>query len=350
MTLSLSRLPRLDIGVADLMNRFAARQEPFNIDLTQTIEGPCPVLSLRPAPAGIGPAKMVVVAIKTDAGRFSIYLDPACLDLICDHVLPGWRQENLPLDWRAVCVLATAVTAAGMDGLHPTYGEVAFSDCRSLAETPCAMSWRLTLGETDFPAWLRIDEADPAQLWRAMPSGGLSHPPARLPYHAFPLHLTAHGASCLRADLAGLCLGDVLLVAGPASAGVPVTGHIPAIARLMGHLGPDGRLSVATLVKGSFTMTDQPQTDDDWTEASAPDTGQDHLGDLPVKLDFQLHSCTIRLQELAALGPGSSLDLGADLTGPVRIRADGRTVGFGRLVGIGDRVGVQIERWQLSDD
>jgi flagellar motor switch/type III secretory pathway protein FliN len=51
------------------------------------------------------------------------------------------------------------------------------------------------------------------------------------------------------------------------------------------------------------------------------------------------------LSEISSIAPGAILDLGLDLSDPIVIRINEKAVGTGRLIQIGDRVGIQIERW-----
>jgi flagellar motor switch/type III secretory pathway protein FliN len=50
---------------------------------------------------------------------------------------------------------------------------------------------------------------------------------------------------------------------------------------------------------------------------------------------------------LAALGPGHILDTTASLDAPVTIKAGGKAVGKGRLVEVGDTLGVLIVSLEL---
>jgi type III secretion protein Q len=52
--------------------------------------------------------------------------------------------------------------------------------------------------------------------------------------------------------------------------------------------------------------------------------------------------------ELAALAPGHTLETAASLDAPVTLKANGRAVGKGRLVEVGDRLGVMIVSLSLS--
>ena len=81
-------------------------------------------------------------------------------------------------------------------------------------------------------------------------------------------------------------------------------------------------------------------------EAQAPDGG---LSQVPVDLDglemtvsFELGRQLMTVAEIAALTPGYTFALAADLTAPVQLRVNGQILGSGRLVDVGGALGVQL--------
>ena len=73
------------------------------------------------------------------------------------------------------------------------------------------------------------------------------------------------------------------------------------------------------------------------TEFSDPD-----LDDLPVRLVFELGRVELSLGELQSLAPGALVPLGRPLEEPLDIMANGRRLGRGALVQIGENLGVRI--------
>ncbi len=72
----------------------------------------------------------------------------------------------------------------------------------------------------------------------------------------------------------------------------------------------------------------------------------DPLTHLPLAVEFVLGEASLPLGELAQLQPGYVFPLQADIDNArVGIRANGRTVGYGRLVAVGDTLAVQLENW-----
>lgn len=90
----------------------------------------------------------------------------------------------------------------------------------------------------------------------------------------------------------------------------------------------------------------------DMNEARNPAPAEDEGGGeavvraLPVRLDFELGQVELTLGEIAALQPGYVFDLPSQLEGAnVTIRANGRAVGRGEMVAVGDTLGVRLLGW-----
>jgi len=82
---------------------------------------------------------------------------------------------------------------------------------------------------------------------------------------------------------------------------------------------------------------------------TAAGTGDDPLAQLPLRVDFSLGEVDIPLAELSRLAPGYVFTLADDIAqARIGIRANGHRVGHGRLVAIGDTLGVQLEGWDAD--
>ena len=66
------------------------------------------------------------------------------------------------------------------------------------------------------------------------------------------------------------------------------------------------------------------------------------IDDIPVKLVFQIGEMRMIFGELIKLQPGYIFALEADPKKPVTIKVNGRPVGTGELVEIGDGIGVRV--------
>lgn len=70
----------------------------------------------------------------------------------------------------------------------------------------------------------------------------------------------------------------------------------------------------------------------------------DDLGDLEVQLTFELGRQTVELQQLRTITPGYVFPLGRSPDDPVDIVANGRRIGRGEIVRVGDGLGVRLIR------
>jgi type III secretion system YscQ/HrcQ family protein len=80
----------------------------------------------------------------------------------------------------------------------------------------------------------------------------------------------------------------------------------------------------------------------------SPGLSQEDINALEITLNLELDERRITIGELAALGPGQILDTTASLEAPVTIKAGGKAVGKGRLVEVGDNLGVLIASLELN--
>lgn len=66
------------------------------------------------------------------------------------------------------------------------------------------------------------------------------------------------------------------------------------------------------------------------------------LDDLPVRLVFEAGRIELSFDQLGQLGPGQVLVLPNEPSAPIRILVQGRVIGSGELVRIGERVGIRV--------
>lgn len=98
----------------------------------------------------------------------------------------------------------------------------------------------------------------------------------------------------------------------------------------------------------SESMNDAEREDNPAAEPAA-EGGGDPLAQLPLRVDFSLGEVDVPLAELSRLAPGYVFTLADDIAhARVGIRANGHHVGHGRLVAIGDTLGVQLEGWDAD--
>ncbi|MCA6116458.1 type III secretion system cytoplasmic ring protein SctQ [Bradyrhizobium sp. WSM 1738] len=70
----------------------------------------------------------------------------------------------------------------------------------------------------------------------------------------------------------------------------------------------------------------------------------DSLGDLEIQLTFELGRQTVELEQLRTIAPGYVFALGRSPNDPVDIVANGRRIGRGEIVRVGDGLGVRLIR------
>ncbi|MGQ4274904.1 type III secretion system cytoplasmic ring protein SctQ [Terrihabitans sp. B22-R8] len=88
------------------------------------------------------------------------------------------------------------------------------------------------------------------------------------------------------------------------------------------------------------SMTTQDSSSDPWTL----------LDDVDIAVTFELGRWSMPLRDLKMLGEGYIFDLGRPAEGPVDILANGRRIGRGEIVRIGDTLGVRLLESLASDD
>ncbi|MFH5255814.1 FliM/FliN family flagellar motor switch protein [Burkholderia semiarida] len=76
--------------------------------------------------------------------------------------------------------------------------------------------------------------------------------------------------------------------------------------------------------------------------ALAGGTDAANVADLPIRLDFLLHRCTMRVSDVDAFGEGVFLPLGPDAERRIEIVADGVTLATGELVELDGQLGVEL--------
>lgn len=70
-----------------------------------------------------------------------------------------------------------------------------------------------------------------------------------------------------------------------------------------------------------------------------------YLKQLPIKLDFSLHSQNFTYDEISRLFEKEILNLPLNAEKKIRIKANGMLIGYGELVEVEDNLGVQIIEW-----
>jgi type III secretion protein Q len=108
--------------------------------------------------------------------------------------------------------------------------------------------------------------------------------------------------------------------------------------------------AAGNLTATSFTLTErlrdttEPTMDIDNDSSERAEVEDVELDDLPIKLVFEVGRCDMTLGAVRALGPGHVFALDRDPAQPVDIVANGRRIGTGQLVRVGERIGIRVQR------
>jgi len=145
-----------------------------------------------------------------------------------------------------------------------------------------------------------------------------------------PVQLVLAERTLLVDDLKCLEAGDVLMLPPTASANMVIL-KIPGYGACRAQI-EDQKLVVVT------PMTSNMQDISEYHNETAS------LGRLELKLEFQLGSLSLTLDELSQLSEGITFDLGLSLDAPVSAKVNGQTLARCELVEIDDRLGARVVR------
>jgi type III secretion protein Q len=153
-------------------------------------------------------------------------------------------------------------------------------------------------------------------------------------------------SSVSRSGLRGLAEGDALLFDRVApDGGVVLT--IGEALTAVGQIAENGDINASAafsannpLSLGEFLMSDT----DFETDGGAAALDDAAIGALPVRLVFEIGRREVSLDELRDMAVGTPIPLDKPASSVVDILANGRRVGSGEMVLIGDQLGVKITR------
>lgn len=163
------------------------------------------------------------------------------------------------------------------------------------------------------------------------------------------LNLTAGTQTLTLGEWRSLRLGDVVMLESFGSS----DGFTGAALSVGDRFGCSVSLGVSSVcLKGPLAPLTLSQVSNPPLEESLmsePPVDNPCLDDLPVRLTCELGKLEMSLGELRELGEGSVLPMERRPEQAVDLIVNGRRMGRGRLVMIGDGIGVQIERFSLDD-
>ena len=344
---------RLTRDAARLACRLAVRRQPSTLSLgttAATLSGPVWLAAdPGPRPETIAldlqidrrPARLRLpaVLVRWIAGQ----ADPALIHADLDGEAIGWLAEWLFADLLTALERDTGLTLSVAAGMGPAPSPSATVD------TALGFSVR---GKALPPATaILLTDVDIADRLAAAAE---TRPRAPAAFADLPLPVSVRiGVTRLPlGELRSLQTGDVILA----------DDALPDRRCAMLVVG-EQRVAVVELGDGRARLADKPDmaigTMGAWimdqphatpagsatgTAPAGPDDADAALDDLPVQLVFEVGRTEMALGALRTMAPGHAFDLKLDPADAVDILANGKRIGRGRVVQIGDSLGVQVVR------
>jgi type III secretion protein Q len=263
------------------------------------------------------------------AGRLRILAPPALADALLQSLAPEARLAVDP--WRGL-LLELALEAA-LDRLASHDPELDIRLGTGPAPEPPTVTFGIDVGgmrvhvEADTGAGRRI-----AHRLAAIPPLRV-----RLPGLTLCLHARVLAATLPLAELRSINPGDAIIATGWADGNVRlVAGEI--LAWPARHSGT--KLSVTGPRYDARRELERLWMQDN----SLPLMSGENLDDLPIRLSFELGTVELPLADVEALGPGYVFELGRKEGEAVDIMVNGRRIGAGRIILVGETVAVQVTR------
>jgi type III secretion system YscQ/HrcQ family protein len=181
--------------------------------------------------------------------------------------------------------------------------------------------------------WLHVAETvSRAGARRRMGNG------TRLP---LTLRIVLTGAALARSELARLKPGDMIRVAGDEAPG----GKLRRVSLRLGQTDLFAcRVQPAGLTIETASSLDARRT------SMSNDAALKRLDQLEVPVSFQFGTLPVSLEQLGSIGPGHTFTTSLPTEQPVvSIIVDGQKLGTGRLIAVGELVGVQVIDWVQGD-
>lgn len=366
-------LPRIAATEAQALGRLARHVLELHVASWADLHSPSPAprLSLRHlgfGPSPLNPEDAVRSRVEWSGCRLALDVPRAAAQEWTQAVMGGAPTVDLPGPWRtyaleralhwvvdslSACGKGTArLTETGLMASGPVEGtrhrfilSLEFSEPAVVIHAVLHCD---NLGLLMLAGLVPVDHSSPEDLARRSQLGGVqgTQVPVRL-------HITLGCTDLNVRQLRELASGDVVFIVHPFFDGP----HALAL-RVQVPSGPTWRLMVQregqtlTVSSEALAMTDSAtQPDDDETDHShisqtlpADDESEliVPLGNLKVRLSFDVGHQDISFDELSRLQPGEVLRLDRPVGDIVTLRANGAVVGKGTLVEVDGRVGVML--------
>jgi type III secretion protein Q len=286
------------------------------------------------------------VTLSLEGEEAELLLPRTLIDFLIADADPALSLERLHPDRAAIAV--EFAVAGALDALEATLGwGLALTSIDTPRKGPArpelmALCFGLTVaGLGTFICELRLALGRAVQvIWHLDQGAGFESADVDLPV---PVCLRLAAATLTVGDVRQLSPGDVVMVdhdCGPDGMGVAVIAE---------HLVAPVQFSSA-----SGLLTNHPTRGRDspweWIMEKEPEalrrSAPDALGldDLPLRVVFEVGRLELSLGDLRQMAPGTVLPLGRPFDEALDIMANGRRIGRGEIIRIGDSLGVRVTR------
>jgi len=328
--------PPLDVAAVRLWNAAYRRRRPWQASLAGRPVGiPFEPLSVS---AGAG-----IVALTIAGQPGALWVPEAFADELLGALPPQFDPARLSP--ASLAMLAEFALLPGLAALETRLGAAIVLTSlqrRSLDDTRGIwVDVRIVPdGREEVPARLLLPSETGEALIAALGDG-----PSPGGHEGLPCPVAVRiGATTLPgADVASLRIGDAVLLdagTGPDAAVAVVGEHLAApvvLAETGIRLEDFPRPAAGSMLEWCMTTAGREMV----SEAEAEDTP---LAMVPVHLVFELGRLELPFSEVQRLAPGVTLPLAVPVAGEVDILGNGRRIGRGTMVRIGESIGVRIVR------
>lgn len=287
------------------------------------------------------------VGLRIGEARAQLWLDPVALSLLTASLGGAWPlvpgQPAIDALWLEYALLEW------LEPLETTLGQtirLAPDDARPRGDL-IALGCRLEAAQRHGHATLWLSPAAAADL---VPWLDALWPPAprSATAVAWPVQWIAGTQDVSLAALRRLHPGDVVMLDRAGDTSTVVLGGRLAATATAHREGVRLLTPFHGLSQGDINMPSTENGDDITAAAEAPrDDAQWER--LPVRLVCELGRLELSLGELKTLDPGSVLPLSRTADDAVDLVVNGRILGKGKLVAIGDGLGVQVLRLSIDE-
>jgi type III secretion protein Q len=325
-------LPAISPDHAAYLNRFFRPRMPlaFSIgDLIMTVDAALDGAVSEP----------VAVTVAVDGERQLFVLSQDLVDAVLAVLDPALDRQALTS--QTLALLLEYAAAPAITALEATAGvsirfAVASAVVPALAPNFLSLPFSVDAAGEASIATLHATSACAVRLLQLLDKA--SSKPPRLRALPLPVSLRQMAMQLTLDDIKSLGVGDVIMSDDHSAA-------TDMAALLIGR-----RLAAPVrMTPGGCTLLEPPKPASgsslQWCMDMPSPSSPDHsLDQLPVQLVIEIGRLDLPLAEVEALGAGSVLPLGRRLEDGVDILANGRRIGRGTLVTIGDSLGVRVVR------